>query len=234
MIVTRARSQHGRDRPEQGSRRPPAAARTRELPVASASIPIPASERGTGSMSQQKGQRPSGASGKANGGAAPGGDPGPEVKLPDPVELSRTMGQIAERSQKLVAEFMRRQSEKPTMGMGDPLNIGQAFLDMTARLMANPAQLVQAQLGFWQDYMTLWQNTTKRMIGQAAQPVISPSAEDRRFKDAAWATATSSTTSSSPTCSPRATSGHGRSRSRGSSPRPRRRSISTRASSSTR
>jgi polyhydroxyalkanoate synthase subunit PhaC len=137
-------------------------------------------------MSQQKGQRPSGAGEKANGGGAPGGDAGPDVKLPDPVELSRTMGQIAERSQKLVAEFMRRQSEKPTMGMGDPLNIGQAFLDMTARLMANPAQLVQAQLSLWQDYMTLWQNTTKRMFGQAAQPVISPSAEDRRFKDAAW------------------------------------------------
>ncbi len=36
---------------------------------------------------------------------------------------------------------------------------------MTAKLMANPARLVQAQIGFWQDYMTLWQNTTRRMMG---------------------------------------------------------------------
>jgi polyhydroxyalkanoate synthase len=135
-------------------------------------------------MSQQKGSDTSNAGGKAK--ADTQGPAGPEVKLPDPVELTRAMGQIAERSQKLVADFMRRQAEKPGIGMGDPLNVGQAFLDMTARLMANPAQLVQAQLTLWQDYMTLWQNTTKRMLGQATQPVISPAAEDRRFKDAAW------------------------------------------------
>ncbi len=109
-----------------------------------------------------------------------------DVKLPDPVELARSMGQIAERSQKLVAEFVARQHAKPNIGMGDPMNITQAFLDMTARLMANPGQLVQAQMTLWQDYMALWQNTTRRMLGQPAQPVVTPSAEDRRFKDAAW------------------------------------------------
>jgi polyhydroxyalkanoate synthase len=110
----------------------------------------------------------------------------PDVKLPDPVELARTMAEIAERSRKLVAEFLRRQSAKPSMGMADPLNIGQAFFDMTARLMANPAKLVQAQLSLWQDYMALWQSTTRRMLGQPAEPVIAPPPEDRRFKDAAW------------------------------------------------
>ena len=35
----------------------------------------------------------------------------------------------------------------------DPLNLGGAFMEMTARLMANPARLMQAQVGFWQDYM---------------------------------------------------------------------------------
>ena len=110
----------------------------------------------------------------------------PEIRLPDPVELSRMMGEIAERSQKLVADFLYRQSGKPSMGMADPLNIGQAFFDMTARLMANPTQLVQAQLSLWQDYMALWQTTTRRMFGQSATPVIAPPPEDRRFKDAAW------------------------------------------------
>ena len=129
-------------------------------------------------MSQQKTQRQ--AANDATGGAKP------EVKLPDPVELTRMMGAIAERSQAMVAEFLRRQSAKPSMGMADPLNIGQAFFDMTARLMSNPAKLVQAQLSLWQDYMALWQSTTRRMLGQSAQPVIAPPPEDRRFKDAAW------------------------------------------------
>src|SRR3546814_4221273 len=33
----------------------------------------------------------------------------PDIKLPDPVEISKSMAAIAERSQKLVAEFLARQ-----------------------------------------------------------------------------------------------------------------------------
>src|SRR3712207_3384350 len=57
---------------------------------------------------------------------------------------------------------------------------------MTPRLMSNPARLVQAQLGFWQDYLTLWQNTARRILGEDVQPVISEDPRDRRFKDEAW------------------------------------------------
>ena len=69
---------------------------------------------------------------------AKGGSPTPEVKIPDPVELSRMMGEIAERSRKIVADFLRREGAKPNLGLADPLNIGQAFFDMTARLMTSP------------------------------------------------------------------------------------------------
>ncbi len=57
---------------------------------------------------------------------------------------------------------------------------------MTTRLMANPARLVQAQLGFWHDYLTLWQNTARRMMGDDPAPVIAEDQKDRRFKDEAW------------------------------------------------
>jgi polyhydroxyalkanoate synthase subunit PhaC len=118
------------------------------------------------------------------------GEPsGHDVKLPDPVEISRMMGKIAEQSQRLVAEFLAKQSNggaKDGLGMSDPLNIGQAFFDMTARMMANPAQLVEAQISLWRDYMTLWQSAAKRMLGEPTEPVIKPSPEDRRFKDALW------------------------------------------------
>ena len=45
---------------------------------------------------------------------------------------------------------------------------------------------MQAQLGFWQDYLTLWQNTARRMMGENAEPVIAEDPRDRRFKDDAW------------------------------------------------
>ncbi len=105
-------------------------------------------------------------------------------KLPDPEVVTRSMADIAERSQRLVTEWLARQSAPGSSA--DPLNIGGAFLEMTARLMANPGKLFEAQLGFWQDYMTLWQNTAKRMMGMAPEPVIDAPEGDRRFKDEAW------------------------------------------------
>ena len=108
-----------------------------------------------------------------------------QVKMPDPAELSQSMASIAERSQRIVQDWLKRQSEgapaKP-----DPLNIGHAFLEMTAKLMANPAKLLQTQLGFWQDYMSLWQSTTRRMMGIASQDIIKGDPKDKRFKDEAW------------------------------------------------
>jgi polyhydroxyalkanoate synthase len=106
-------------------------------------------------------------------------------RLPDPALVSRTMADVAERGQRIVSDFLKRQAETGHPGP-DPLNIGSAFIEMTTRLMANPARLVQAQIGFWQDYLTLWQNTARRMMGEPVGPVIEEQKGDRRFKDEAW------------------------------------------------
>ena len=122
----------------------------------------------------------------------------PSQKLTDPAQLGRSMADIAERSQRIVGDWLKRQSqEKPS---ADPLNIGTAFLEMTAKLMANPAGLMQAQIGFWQDYMTLWQNTTRHFMGidrkRSSRPARrisgSPTTPGRRMR--------SSTSSSRPIC----------------------------------
>jgi polyhydroxyalkanoate synthase len=113
--------------------------------------------------------------------------PDPGFKLPDPEVLGRSMASIAERSQRLVTDWLERQSHgvRPA-GSADPANIGSAFMEMTARMMTHPGQVIQAQLGFWQDYLTLWQNTTRRMMGMEATPVIAPDAKDKRFRDESW------------------------------------------------
>lgn len=111
----------------------------------------------------------------------------PDVKLPDPVELSRAMTRIAEQSQKLVTDFLSRQAaDGVNTGNPDPMGVGNAFLEMTKRMMADPAKLMKAQMSLWQDYLTLWQRTTQRLLGQEAEPVIAPAKDDRRFKDSAW------------------------------------------------
>nr|WP_084164931.1 class I poly(R)-hydroxyalkanoic acid synthase [Skermanella stibiiresistens] len=101
------------------------------------------------------------------------------------------MARIAEHSQHLVSEFLARQAARPSHdgvapGAADPLNIGHAFIEMTTRMMSDPVKLMQAQMSLWNDYMTLWQRTTQRFLGQEADPVILPAKDDRRFKDSAW------------------------------------------------
>jgi poly[(R)-3-hydroxyalkanoate] polymerase subunit PhaC len=101
-------------------------------------------------------------------------------------ELARQIAGLAEKSQQMVGEFLKRQSGEEGFGMASPLAVGAAFFEMTARMMADPSRLVQAQLSLWNDYMTLWQRTAQRFLGGEAQPMIEPALGDRRFRDAAW------------------------------------------------
>jgi poly[(R)-3-hydroxyalkanoate] polymerase subunit PhaC len=121
------------------------------------------------------------ASGEKGGGTATGKPPpGGEA------ELARNLAGIAERSQRLVADFLSRQSGNEGIGLGDPAAIGAAFFELTSRMMADPAKLVEAQMALWNDYLTLWQRTAERMMGRPAEPVIEAAAEDRRFRDREW------------------------------------------------
>jgi polyhydroxyalkanoate synthase len=105
----------------------------------------------------------------------------------DLAERSAMLSDIAERSQRLVNDFLSRQTtEGFAPGMADPLSIGNAFMEMTTRMMTNPVKMVEAQMSLWNDYMTLWQATTARMLGQEALPIAAPAMDDRRFKDDAW------------------------------------------------
>ncbi len=109
-----------------------------------------------------------------------------DVRTIDPNELSRAVTNIAEKSQRVVTEFLTRQAGHSPLGMADPLNIGNAFVEMTAKIMADPAKLVEAQLSLWQNYLALWQSTARRMMGEEASPVAEPEDGDRRFKDEMW------------------------------------------------
>lgn len=118
----------------------------------------------------------------------PEANPGVNPDWGDPVEWSRAMTQIAERSQKLVSDFLNTQktSEDGVLGHGDPLNVGGAFIEMTQKMMANPSTVMQAQVNLWQSYLDLWSNTTKKFLGQEHEEVIAPEKTDYRFRDDAW------------------------------------------------
>ena len=111
--------------------------------------------------------------------------PGTGEERVDHERVAHSMAEIADRSQRLVQDFLAHQADKG-VPEPDPLNIGGAFLEMTARMMANPAHLIEANLGLWKDYMALWHHAASRMFGGTPEPVAQPEPGDRRFKDKAW------------------------------------------------
>ena len=92
---------------------------------------------------------------------------------------------IAERSKKLLEEFSTRyktEGQQPS----DPLRLTQTFMDFTAKMLADPNKLAQAQVELWNQYLRLWQVTAQRMMGQKVDPVAEPAKGDKRFNDPAW------------------------------------------------
>lgn len=105
---------------------------------------------------------------------------------PDYVTDYSTAADIARRSQSLLTNFFSRHAQEMQAQSIDPNNMADAFMALTTQLMANPNRLMLAQASFWQDYVSLWQSSAARMMGQESEAVVEPSAQDNRFRDEAW------------------------------------------------
>lgn len=115
-----------------------------------------------------------------------GAEPSREYRLNDPAEFGRNMAHVAAKSQKLLSDFMQRQTGRFGREPLDPLNIGGAFFSLFKQMATNPGKMVEAQFGLWKDYLSLWQRTAQRMMGETVEPVVVPAAGDRRFRDKDW------------------------------------------------
>jgi polyhydroxyalkanoate synthase len=102
----------------------------------------------------------------------------------DPIQLSLSLAGIAVRSQRIMIGFLTR---RPDLGaLNDPTGIGQAFFDLTAKMIADPMSIAQMQLELWWEHVKLLQRTTERLAGIADKSDHRPLAADRRFRHSAW------------------------------------------------
>jgi len=116
--------------------------------------------------------------------------PTPGPSSTPPVDWAAIMTGIAERSQRLVADFVSRNAANPVqaapLGMADAVQIGAAFLELTTKMLADPNKLVEAQLSLWRDTMELWRSAALKAFNGTGSPVIEVAQGDKRFKDEAW------------------------------------------------
>ncbi len=107
--------------------------------------------------------------------------------LPDAKDIAKTYAEVAQRASKLLHEHVQRQMKHGVSAPQDELGVAQAFMDMMAKMLANPYKMAQAQMNLVWDYMSLWQHSTMRFMGmQPAAPFAAPVKGDNRFKNEAW------------------------------------------------
>jgi polyhydroxyalkanoate synthase subunit PhaC len=76
-----------------------------------------------------------------------GTDPGAEMAP----EIGAALADIAERSGRIVRDFLEREAHNGHDRNTDPLDLGRAFFALTSRMMADPFKLAEAQINLWQN-----------------------------------------------------------------------------------
>jgi polyhydroxyalkanoate synthase len=110
----------------------------------------------------------------------------PERPVLDSAELSKLYADIAQKSGRLLTQFMEHRANDAQPGFSDELGIAQAFFQAWGKMFSNPFKLAETQVQLWQDYMALWQNSVLKLLGQDAKPVAEAPQGDRRFRHEDW------------------------------------------------
>jgi polyhydroxyalkanoate synthase len=101
-------------------------------------------------------------------------------------KLSMNLARAAIAAQGAIAEAALKQADRPAALSPDPFHVAPALGDVMGRLAAQPDRVLRAQGDLFNRYMELWQATVRRMVGDPAEPVVSPAAGDKRFSDPDW------------------------------------------------
>jgi polyhydroxyalkanoate synthase len=110
-----------------------------------------------------------------------------KTQTPNPEETARVLQQVADRSARILGDFAsKNMAGGASAAMSDELGIAKAYMDLYARMLANPMTLAAASTSMMMDYMQLWQSSWLKLMGVATPPVAEPAKGDARFKDADW------------------------------------------------
>ena len=104
----------------------------------------------------------------------------------DPAELQRSFAEIAQKSAHVITEFAEHNPQADMLRDLEEMGINKAFMELGAKLMADPMKLAEIQMRAWDDYYKLWGATLSKFLGDPATPVKEPTKGDNRFRNEVW------------------------------------------------
>src|SRR3979490_1575620 len=101
---------------------------------------------------------------------------------PDSAQSAKVFAEVAERSTRLMAEFLQRQAGGRGVAASDEFGVARAFMDFYARMLADPWTLAEMQTKMFWDHVALWQATVLRMLGKEVPPGADAAKGGNRFR----------------------------------------------------
>src|SRR5437773_10147545 len=89
---------------------------------------------------------------------------------PDPAQSAKVFAEVAERSSRLMAEFLQRQAGGHGVATSDAFGIGRAFMVLAARMLADPWKLVEMQTSVFLEHVALWPLRLLIFLGKVDPP----------------------------------------------------------------
>jgi polyhydroxyalkanoate synthase len=104
----------------------------------------------------------------------------------DTQQFARNMLTVGIKSQQLLVDFIARVAARENPAPIDPLNISGAMLALVKAMGDDRQAVMGAQSQWWNNFMSLWESTARRMMGGQASSVVEPAPGDRRFRADEW------------------------------------------------
>src|SRR6185295_7165959 len=98
-----------------------------------------------------------------------------KTQAPNPEETARVLQEVADRSARILGDFAsKNMAGGASAAMSDELGIAKAYMDLYARMLANPLALAATSTSMMMDYMHLWQSSWLKLLGATTAPVAEP------------------------------------------------------------
>lgn len=114
----------------------------------------------------------------------------PQSPLPDPVQFAQAMSSAWERAQPMIEKYWENYSLDPATIGYDPSQITEIYAQYWEKMMENPEKMAEIHAGYMERWVTLWQDSMLRMLGEKepgdCETVAAPEKGDRRFKAQEW------------------------------------------------
>ena len=105
---------------------------------------------------------------------------------PDFMQIGQILMEAGQRAQPLMQEFIEKYDIAKNPLGADPMQMREAYAEFMGNLISNPQKFVDMQMQFWNDWSDLWNESTKKFLGQDGKTLHQPDKTDKRFKSPLW------------------------------------------------